>query len=43
MIVGMFILTWAAAIFIWRYAHIEERWTARMKAGPSAALPADES
>jgi nickel/cobalt transporter (NiCoT) family protein len=31
-IVGMFILTWAAAILIWRYAHIEERWTARMHA-----------
>jgi nickel/cobalt transporter (NiCoT) family protein len=42
-IVGIFILTWAAAIFIWRYAHIEERWTARMKAGQSPALPADES
>ena len=30
-IVGMFILTWAAAILIWRYAHIEERWTARLQ------------
>jgi len=32
-IVGMFIVTWAAAILIWRYAHIEERWTARLQAG----------
>jgi len=32
-IVGMFIATWAAAILIWRYGHIEERWTARMKGG----------
>ena len=30
-IVGMFILTWAAALLIWRYAHIEERWTARLQ------------
>jgi nickel/cobalt transporter (NiCoT) family protein len=30
-IVGMFIVTWAAAILIWRYAHIEERWTARLQ------------
>jgi nickel/cobalt transporter (NiCoT) family protein len=35
-IVGMFILTWAAAILVWRYAHIEERWTARLQsAGPA--------
>ncbi len=30
-IVGMFIVTWAAAILVWRYAHIEERWTARLQ------------
>jgi len=30
-IVGMFIVTWAVAIFIWRYAHIEQRWTARLQ------------
>jgi nickel/cobalt transporter (NiCoT) family protein len=30
-IVGMFIVTWTAAILIWRYAHIEERWTARLQ------------
>jgi nickel/cobalt transporter (NiCoT) family protein len=30
-IVGMFILTWTAAILIWRYAHIEQRWTARLQ------------
>jgi high-affinity nickel-transport protein len=27
-IVGLFVLTWAAAIAIWRLARIEERWTA---------------
>jgi len=31
-IVGMFIVTWTAAILIWRYAHIEQRWTARLQA-----------
>jgi nickel/cobalt transporter (NiCoT) family protein len=31
-IVGMFITTWAAAILIWRYARIEQRWTARLQA-----------
>jgi high-affinity nickel-transport protein len=27
-IVAMFAVTWAAALLIWRYGHIEERWTA---------------
>lgn len=31
-IVGMFIVTWAVAIAIWRYGHIEEKWTARLNA-----------
>src|SRR3954453_19486674 len=26
-IVGLFVLTWALALAIWRFAHIEERWT----------------
>ncbi len=37
-IVGTFILTWAAAMLIWRYGHIEEKWTARLQAG-SAETP----
>jgi nickel/cobalt transporter (NiCoT) family protein len=39
-IVGMFIVTWAAAILIWRYARIEQRWSARLQsagADPSGA------
>ena len=36
-IVGMFIVTWAAAILIWRYAHIEERWSARLQTAPDSA------
>jgi nickel/cobalt transporter (NiCoT) family protein len=32
-IVGMFIVTWVAAVLIWRYGHIEEKWTARLQQG----------
>jgi high-affinity nickel-transport protein len=35
-IVGMFIVTWAAAILIWRYGRIEERWTARLQGADRA-------
>jgi len=35
-IVGMFIVTWAAAILIWKYARIEERWTARLQTASTA-------
>jgi high-affinity nickel-transport protein len=27
-IVGMFIATWLAALLIWRYGRIEEKWSA---------------
>ena len=30
-IVGMFILTWAVALAVWRFGHVEEKWTARLK------------
>jgi nickel/cobalt transporter (NiCoT) family protein len=36
-IVGMFIVTWAAAILIWRYAHIEEKWSARLQTAADSA------
>ena len=32
-IVAMFIVTWLAAMLIWRYGHIEEKWTARLQPG----------
>jgi len=35
-IVGMFVVTWAAAILIWKYAHIEERWTSRLQTASGA-------
>ena len=28
-IVGLFVLTWAAAVAVWRFGRIEERWTAQ--------------
>ena len=36
-IVGMFIVTWAAALLIWKYGHIEEKWTANLSHTTSAA------
>jgi nickel/cobalt transporter (NiCoT) family protein len=39
-IVGMFILTWAVAMLIWRFGHIEEKWTARLQ-GVSPGAQAD--
>jgi nickel/cobalt transporter (NiCoT) family protein len=35
-IVGMFILTWAGALALWRFGHVEERWNARLKQAPPA-------
>ncbi|MGA2872152.1 MAG: HoxN/HupN/NixA family nickel/cobalt transporter [Candidatus Dormibacteria bacterium] len=31
MIVGLFVVTWAAALLIWRFGHIEDRWSAGLK------------
>ncbi len=36
-IVGMFCLTWAFSLLIWRYARIEERWSRSDTATPVAA------
>ena len=30
-IVGLFVLTWAIAVAVWRLARIEQRWTARLQ------------
>jgi high-affinity nickel-transport protein len=37
-IVGMFVVTWGAALAIWKFAHVEEKWTARLRVDESAAL-----
>ncbi len=39
-IVGMFVLTWVVALSIWRFGHIEERWSAQIRtAGPLPPPP----
>ena len=32
-IVGMFVATWLIAVSVWRYGHIEERWSAHLEEG----------
>src|SRR6202522_4643890 len=38
-IVGMFIATWIPAILIWRFGHIEQKWSARLQARPPCDAP----
>ena len=40
-IVGMFIVTWASALIIWKFGHVEEKWSARLRRaeGPPAEMP----
>jgi high-affinity nickel-transport protein len=42
-IVGMFVLTWAGALIFWRYGHVEERWSARLRGATVTADGADVS
>ena len=28
--VGLFALTWAVALAVWRFGHVEEKWSARL-------------
>ncbi|MEV6849351.1 HoxN/HupN/NixA family nickel/cobalt transporter [Actinoplanes sp. NPDC051411] len=37
-IVGLFVLTWLAAMLVWRFGRIEEKWDARL--APAASAPA---
>ena len=32
-IVALFVVTWLAALVVWRYGRVEERWTARLQPG----------
>jgi high-affinity nickel-transport protein len=36
LIVGLFVVTWVVALLIWRYARIEEKWTARAEGNATA-------
>ena len=33
-IVALFVLTWVVALLVWRFARIEEKWTARLATSP---------
>jgi high-affinity nickel-transport protein len=35
-IVGMFVVTWAVAVAVWRYGNVEEKWSANLKASEMA-------
>jgi high-affinity nickel-transport protein len=35
-IVGMFIVTWAGALAFWKFGHVEEKWSARLKSTSDA-------
>jgi nickel/cobalt transporter (NiCoT) family protein len=35
LIVGMFVATWVIALGIWRFGHIEQRWSAHLDEGPA--------
>jgi high-affinity nickel-transport protein len=37
-IAGLFVLTWAVALLVWRYARIEEKWSAGLAPAPRDAL-----
>ncbi len=37
-IVGMFIVTWSAALAFWKFGHVEEKWNARLKHQPPAVM-----
>ncbi|MBV9142144.1 MAG: HoxN/HupN/NixA family nickel/cobalt transporter [Pseudonocardiales bacterium] len=41
-IVGLFVVTWILALVVWRFARIEDRWTARLKAVPDHAATDEE-
>jgi high-affinity nickel-transport protein len=42
-IVGMFVVTWAGAMLIWRYGHIEEKWSARLQPSLVGGFGPDEA
>jgi nickel/cobalt transporter (NiCoT) family protein len=43
-IVGMFLITWAGAMLIWKYGHVEDKWGARLKSGGAGvAAQTDET
>jgi len=41
-IVGMFVVTWLGAVLIWRYGHIEEKWSSSLRPTEIAILDSAE-
>ncbi len=39
-IVAAFVLTWVVALAVWRFGHIEERWSAHLERAPAGNPPA---
>lgn len=37
-IVGMFLVTWVGALMVWRYAHIEEKWSSRLNRAENVSV-----
>jgi high-affinity nickel-transport protein len=37
-IVGLFVATWVIALSVWRFAHIEEKWSAGIRASESSRV-----
>jgi high-affinity nickel-transport protein len=35
-IVGLFVVTWVVALAVWRFGHIEEKWSAALRDGATA-------
>ena len=40
-IVGMFIVTWGGALAFWKFGHVEEKWSAKLKHPPPAVATID--
>ena len=40
-IVGMFVVTWSAALAFWKFGHVEERWSAKLQHAPLAVAVID--
>jgi high-affinity nickel-transport protein len=38
-IVGLFVLTWAVALLVWRYGRIEQKWEAQQAPATTSAVP----
>jgi nickel/cobalt transporter (NiCoT) family protein len=38
-IVGMFVVTWAGAMALWRFGHVEEKWGSKLRAAAEESSP----